>query len=45
MKKIVIVITGAAADTRRLFIDQRHDGVRRYTFALDAKIVNVVAKA
>ena len=45
MKKIVVVIARAAANSRRLFIDQRHDGVRRYTFALDAKIVNVVAKA
>jgi hypothetical protein len=45
MKKIVVVIARAAADSRRFFIYQRHDGVRRYTFALDAKIVNVIAKA
>ena len=45
MEKVVIVVAGAAAHPSRLFIDQRNNSVRSYTFAFNAVIIDIVAKS
>ena len=45
MPVIMIVITGAAANLRRLSIDQRHDGMIGDATALDAMVVDDVTQS